>query len=55
MGGRRPYLVARERDLVLARISEKPNLTLRALVKELAERGLVAATMRSGIFSTMKG
>ena len=29
MGGRRPYLVAREKDWVLARIAEKPDLTLR--------------------------
>jgi transposase len=31
MGGKRPYLVARERDWVLARIAEKPDLTLREL------------------------
>ena len=43
MGGHRPYLVARERDWVLARIAEKPNLTLRALLKELADRGLVVS------------
>jgi transposase len=30
MGGRRPYLVAREKDWVLARIAEKPDITLRA-------------------------
>ena len=34
------YLVARERDWVLTRIAEKPDLTLRALLKELADRGL---------------
>ena len=43
MGGRRPYLVARERDWVLTRIAEKPDLTLRALLKELADRGLVVS------------
>ena len=43
MGGRRPYLVARERDWVLARIAEKPDLTLRALLKELADRGLIVS------------
>ena len=37
MGGYRPYLVARERDWVLSRIAEKPDLTLRALLKELAD------------------
>jgi transposase len=40
MGGRRPYAVARERDWLLARLAEKPDLTLRALLKELADRGL---------------
>jgi hypothetical protein len=43
MGARRPYLVARERDWVLARIAEKPAITLRALLKELADRGLVVS------------
>jgi transposase len=43
MGGHRPYLVARERDWVLSRIAEKPDLTLRALLKELADRGLVVS------------
>ncbi len=43
MGGRRPYLVARERDWVLSRIAEKPDLTLRALLKELADRGLAVS------------
>ena len=43
MGGRRPYLVARERDWVLSRIVEKPDLTLRALLRELADRGLVVS------------
>jgi transposase len=40
MGGRRPYLVA---DWVLSRIAGKPDLTLRALLKELADRGLVVS------------
>jgi transposase len=43
MGGHRPYLVARERDWVLALIAEKPDITLRALLKELADRGLVVS------------
>jgi transposase len=43
MGGRRPYLVARERDWVLSRIGEKPDLTLRALLKELGDRGLIVS------------
>jgi len=40
MGGRRPYALASERDWLLARIAEKPDLTLRALAAELAERGV---------------
>ena len=40
-GGRRPYVVAREKDWLLARITEKADLTLRALLEELANRGLV--------------
>ena len=51
MGGRRPYLVARERDWVLSRIAEKPDLTLRALLKELADRGLVVKLLRALAFS----
>jgi transposase len=43
IGERIPYLVARERDWVLSRIAEKPDLTLRALLKELADRGLVVS------------
>jgi transposase len=43
MGGHRPYLVAHERDWVLSRLVEKPDLTLRALLKELADRGLVVS------------
>ena len=39
MGGNRPYALAGERDWLLARLAEKPDLTLRALVAELAERG----------------
>ena len=54
MGGRRPYLVARERDWVLARIAEKPDLTLRALLKELADRGLVVSYYALWHFSSMK-
>jgi transposase len=40
MGGTRPYALAVERDWLLGRLAEKPDLTLRALVAELAERGI---------------
>lgn len=40
MGGRRPYALAAERDWLIDRIAAKPDITLRALVGELAERGI---------------
>ena len=40
MGGRRRLVLASERDWLLARIAAKPDLTLRALLAELAERGV---------------
>ena len=36
MGGSRPYLLEGERDWLLARLAEKPDLTLHALLAELA-------------------
>jgi transposase len=35
MGGRRPYALEGERDWLLARVGEAPDLTLRALAAEL--------------------
>ena len=43
MGGRRPLRLKHERAWLLARIAEKPDLTLRAVVAELAERGTPAS------------
>jgi transposase len=43
MGGWRQLLLKGERDWLLARIAEKPDLTLRAVVAELAERGTPAS------------
>lgn len=40
MGGNRPYALAKERDWLLARLAETPDVTLRALLAELAERGI---------------
>ena len=40
MGGKRPFALADQRDWLLARIAAKPDITLRALVAELAERGV---------------
>ena len=41
MGGKRPYLLEGERDWLLARLAEKPDLTLHALLAELGERGML--------------
>ena len=43
MGGRRPLRLMGEREWLLARIAEKPDLTLRAVVAELSERGTPAS------------
>ena len=43
MGGWRPLRLTGEREWLLVRIAEKPYLTLRAVVAELAERGTPAS------------
>ena len=43
MGGHRPRVLAGERDWLLARLAEKPDLTLRAMMAELVERGVPAS------------
>jgi transposase len=43
MGGYRPLALAGERDWLLARIAARPDVTLRALVAELAERGIAVS------------
>lgn len=43
MGGRRPLSLAQHRDWLLGRIAEKPDLTLRAVLAELIERGIPAS------------
>ena len=43
MGGQRPLQLKGERAWLLAWIAEKPDLTLRAVVAELAERGTPAS------------
>jgi transposase len=40
MGGNRPYVLACERDWLLKRLAEQPDITLRSLLAELAERGI---------------
>ncbi len=43
MGGARRLVLSGERDWLLARIAEQPDLTLRALLAELAERGVAVS------------
>jgi transposase len=40
MGGKRPYALVGERDWLLGRLSQQPDITLRALAAELADRGI---------------
>ena len=40
IGGNRPYALAGQRDWLLSRLADQPDLTLRALVAELATRGI---------------
>jgi transposase len=40
LGGNRPYALAGERDWLLRRLAEQPDVTLRALLAELAARGI---------------
>jgi transposase len=43
MGGHRQQILRSERDWLLTRIAEKPDLTLRAVLAELATRGMVVS------------
>jgi transposase len=43
MGGVRRAVLAGEREWLLARIKEQPDLTLRAIQAELAERGVIVS------------
>ncbi len=40
VGGKRPYALAGDRDWLLKRLADQPDVTLRALVGELAARGI---------------
>lgn len=43
MGGRRPWVLEDERDWLLGRIRDEPEVTVRALAGELAGRGIVVS------------
>jgi transposase len=42
-GGRKPFVLVGQREWLLRRIAEAPDLTLRAVQAELAERGVSAS------------
>ena len=43
LGGHRPWLLEGERDFIMGRIAEKPDLTLAALLAEVEARGTVVS------------
>jgi transposase len=43
MGGKRPFALASEADWVLARLKQKPDITLNALLSELRGRGVTVS------------
>ncbi len=55
MGGKRPFALTDERDWLLARITAKPDITLRALVAELAERGVKVSLYATWHFLEKEG
>jgi transposase len=42
-GGKKPYVLIGQREWLLARIAAAPDLTLRAVMAELADRGVSAS------------
>jgi len=43
MGGHRPYVLEAERDWLLGRLRDEPDMTVRALADEFAKRGIVVS------------
>ena len=43
MGGKRPFALAEQREWIVARLTEKRDLTLRALLSEVTARGAKAS------------
>ena len=43
MGGKKPFVLADQRDWLLQRFADKPDLTLRELLAELHERGVAVS------------
>jgi transposase len=55
MGGYRRSVLEGERDWLLARLEEKPDLTIRALVLELSDRGVKAGDWSVWAFLKREG
>jgi len=55
MGGRRPLVLLSEREWLLARIAAAPDVTLRGLRAELAERGKVVSYSAVWKFFAVEG
>ena len=55
MGGKRPFALAGEAEWVLKRLEEKPDITLRALLAELRERGVAVSYYGVWHFVTRAG
>ena len=55
MGGHRPLVLLSEREWLLARIAVAPDVTLRGLRAELAERGIVVSYSAVWKFFAVEG
>jgi transposase len=55
MGGKRPFALAAEADWVLARLKQKPDITLNALLSELRTRGVTVSYYGVWHFVTRAG
>jgi transposase len=55
MGGKRPFALAQHRDWVLARVAERPDLTLLELKAELAGRGVLVSVFAIWHFLKRQG
>lgn len=55
MGGHKKFVLLPERDWLLARVAAEPDLTLRALLAELHERGVKASYGALWLFLTREG
>jgi transposase len=55
MGGKRPFALASQREWVLGRVAERPDLTLAELKAELTDRGVVVSVFAIWHFLQRQG